>query len=35
MFFEDLVAECGAGFEGEFFGENEGVVTVEEEFCNL
>jgi hypothetical protein len=28
---EDLVGELGAGFEGEFLGEDEGVVAVEEE----
>lgn len=32
---EDLVGEVGAGFEGEFFRENEGIVTVEEDFCDL
>lgn len=32
---EDLVGEFGAGFEGEGFGEDEGVVAVEEEGCYL
>lgn len=31
VFCEDFVGEVGAGFEGEFFGEDEGVVAVEEE----
>ena len=32
---EDLVGEFGACFEGEGLGEDEGVVTVEEESCDL
>jgi hypothetical protein len=32
---EDLVGELGAGFEGEGFGENEGVVAVEEKGGDL
>jgi hypothetical protein len=32
---EDLVGELGAGFEGEGFGEDEGVVAVEEEVLDL
>jgi hypothetical protein len=32
---EDLVGELGAGFESEGFGEDEGVVAVEEEGCDL
>lgn len=35
VFGEDLVGEVGAGFEGEFFAEDEGVVAVEEDFGNL
>lgn len=35
VFGEDLVGEVGAGFEGEFFGEDEGVVAVEEDFGDL
>ena len=35
MFGEDLVGELGTGFEGEFFGEDERVVAVEEEFDDL
>jgi hypothetical protein len=32
---EDFVSELGAGFEGEGFREDEGVVAVEEEGCYL
>jgi hypothetical protein len=32
---EDLVEEVGAAFEGELFRQDEGVVAVEEEGCNL
>ena len=32
---EDFITEVGAGFEGEFFAEDEGVVAVEEEFGDL
>lgn len=32
---EDFVGEVGAGFEGEGFREDEGVVAVEEEGCEL
>ena len=35
VFGEDLVGEVGAGFEGEFFREDEGVVAVEEDFGDL
>ena len=35
VFGEDLIGKVGAGFEGEFFGEDEGVVTVEEDMCDL
>lgn len=35
LLLEDFIGELGAGFEGEFFGENEGIVAVEEEFCDL
>jgi hypothetical protein len=35
VFFEDLVGEFGAGFEGEFFAEDERVVAVEEDFFDL
>lgn len=34
-FGEDLIGEVGAGFEGEFLGENEGVVAVEKDFGDL
>lgn len=34
-FGEDLVGEVGAGFEGEFFRQDEGVVAVEEDFGDL
>ena len=34
-FGEDLVGEVGTSFEGELFGEDEGVVTVEEDFGDL
>jgi len=33
--FEDFVGELGAGSKGQFFGEDKGVVTVEEELCDL
>ena len=32
---EDLIAEVGAGFEGEFLRKDEGVVAVEEDFGDL
>ena len=32
---EHFVGELGAGFEGEFFGENKGIVAVEEEMSYL
>lgn len=35
LLFEDLVSELGAGFEGEGFGEDEGVVAVEEDGLDL
>ncbi len=35
VFSKNLVGEVGAGFEGELFRQDEGVVTVEEEFSNL
>lgn len=35
MFGEDFVGEVGAGFECEGFGEDECVVAVEEESCDL
>jgi len=35
VFGEDLVGEVGAGFEGEFFAKDEGVIAVEEDFGNL
>lgn len=35
IFLEDLVGKVGTSFEGEFFGKDEGVVTVEEELCDL
>ena len=35
VFFEDLIGKFGAGFEGEFFGEDQRVVAVEEELFDL
>lgn len=35
IFGEDLVGEVGTGFEGELFREDEGIVTVEEDFSDL
>jgi len=35
FFFEDLVGQIGAGLEGEGFGEDEGVVAVEEDVFDL
>jgi len=32
---EDFIGEVSAGFEGEGFGEDEGIVAVEEEGCYL
>jgi hypothetical protein len=32
---EDLICELGAGFEGKGFGEDEGIVAVEEEGGDL
>lgn len=33
--FEEFIGKVGAGDEGEFFGEDKGVVAVEEELCDL
>jgi len=35
MFLEELVGQVGAGFKGEVFGEDEGVVAVEEDVFDL
>lgn len=35
MLFQDLVRKFGAGFECQFFRENQRVVAVEEEFFDL
>jgi hypothetical protein len=32
---KDLIGNLGAGLEGEFFREDEGVVTIEEDVCDL
>lgn len=35
VFGEDLVGEVGTSFEGELFREDEGIVTVKEDFSDL
>lgn len=35
IFGEDLVGKIGTSLEGEFFREDEGIVTVEEDFGDL
>jgi len=35
VFGEYLIGEIGAGFEGELLGQDEGIVTVEEQVGNL
>jgi hypothetical protein len=35
MLLENLVGELGAGLEGKLFGENESVVTIEEDSGSL
>ena len=35
VLFEDLIGKFGAGFEGQFLGEDQGVVAIEKEFFDL